>query len=306
MRTLSDHRAFVVVCLVLLGASASRSSAESPGPTYRSTVSEVRLTFFATDERNHSADTLQKNDFAVVDNERVVRDFRSFSVSSETKLDVVVLIDSSQSVLPHFKDEISNVLQLVGQAQWIPDDKITVLSFAGTEPRVICTGNCRSSSATGGVSALSSDGTTPLFDTVAFAANFLSERSDPEVRPVIILFSDGEDTISRTSFHDAFEKVLASEAQIYAVDVTSPGRSTSGTATLQRLAEASGGRYLPVQAGAVEVLHAVVDDLHSAHVVTYALPAGVSDFHSVRILPTRNLNLQFRCRRGYYARAGTH
>src|SRR5271166_6247614 len=115
MRTLSDHRAFVVVCLVLLGASASRSSAESPGPTYRSTVSEVRLTFFATDERNHSADTLQKNDFAVVDNERVVRDFRSFSVSSETKLDVVVLIDSSQSVLPHFKDEISNVLQLVGQ-----------------------------------------------------------------------------------------------------------------------------------------------------------------------------------------------
>ena len=34
----------------------------------------------------------------------------------------------------------------------------------------------------------------------------------------------------------------------------------------------------------------------------FGLPASSSDFHSIRILPTHNLKLQFRCRRGYYYR----
>jgi hypothetical protein len=34
--------------------------------------------------------------------------------------------------------------------------------------------------------------------------------------------------------------------------------------------------------------------------VTYHLPNHSSGFHQVRILPTHNLNLQFRSRSGYY------
>jgi len=49
----------------------------------------------------------------------------------------------------------------------------------------------------------------------------------------------------------------------------------------------------------------VIDDLHSARVVTYRLPKFGSDFHSIRILPTHNLKLQFRCRRGYYSRSSS-
>jgi hypothetical protein len=45
--------------------------------------------------------------------------------------------------------------------------------------------------------------------------------------------------------------------------------------------------------------------LHSARVVTYVLPESGPDFHSIRILPTHNLNLQFRCRTGYYHREGS-
>jgi hypothetical protein len=39
-----------------------------------------------------------------------------------------------------------------------------------------------------------------------------------------------------------------------------------------------------------------MDDLHSGLLVTYALLESTSEFHSVRILPMHNLNLQFRCR----------
>ena len=58
--------------------------------------------------------------------------------------------------------------------------------------------------------------------------------------------------------------------------------------------------------GDVEVFNSVVSDLHSARLVTYALPESGSTFHSVRILPTRNLTLQFRCRRGYYRSGSSH
>src|SRR5271165_2716965 len=100
---------FVRVLLPLL-LLTSVEAQESSIPNYRSTASEVRLVFFATDENNHTVEDLQKDDFAVVDDERVIRDFRSFTRSALTKLDVIVLIDSSDSVLPHFRLEIADVL----------------------------------------------------------------------------------------------------------------------------------------------------------------------------------------------------
>ena len=129
-------RSVLLALFVLAYSSAAAVSAEdtndsSGPPTYRSTVSEVRVTFFATDENNHPLETLTKSDFAVVDNERVVRNFRSFTHSDETSLDVIVLVDLSESVAPRFRVAISDVLQLVAREQSIPDDNIAVLSFGG-------------------------------------------------------------------------------------------------------------------------------------------------------------------------------
>jgi len=99
------------VAIALL-ASTYASAADDPSrssgsPTYRSTVSEVRVTFFATDENNHALATLTSSDFAVVDNELVVRNFRSFAHSEETALDVVALVDLSESVAPRFRVAMS-------------------------------------------------------------------------------------------------------------------------------------------------------------------------------------------------------
>ncbi|MGA7890699.1 MAG: hypothetical protein WCC05_00170, partial [Candidatus Sulfotelmatobacter sp.] len=77
-------------------------------------------------------------------------------------------------------------------------------------------------------------------------------------------------------------------------------QESNGTAILRRLANDSGGRCIRISEGAVRIFQDVMEDLHSARVVTYALPRSSSEFHSIRILPTHNLNLQFRCRRGYY------
>lgn len=284
---------------------SGESRSEEPGPgnsvnfAYRSTVSEVRLVFFAA-ENNHAVENLRKDDFAVVDDERVIRDFRSFTRSAATKLDLIVLIDSSDSVLPYFRQETEDVLQLISQSSMSPEDNLSVLSFSGVEVRSVCSGDCRRSFTFDQVASRPSGGSTPLFDAVEVAENFLTQRRQPDVWPAIILFSDGDDTVSKSSFHETSEKVVASGAPVYAIDVGRAGQPSSGTAILQRIAEDSGGRFFRNGEGAVEIFNAVMHDLHSARIVTYLAPVSGSDFHSIHILATRNLNLQFRCRQGYY------
>lgn len=284
--------------------SAPSGSQGSPDVTYRSVASEVRLVFFATNEHNRPLEGLQKEDFAVVDDDMVIRDFRSFTRSGAMKLDVIVLFDSSESVLPHFKQEMTNVLQLVYQWPWSPEDEVSVLSFSGRETHSVCAGDCSLLTADR-LASSPTGGSTTLFDALDTATSILSRRRQPDVWPVIILFSDGDDTISLSSFHDASEKLLASGVQVYAVDVCDPGVSSNGAATLQRLANDSGGRFLRMSEGTVRIFSDVIADVNAARVVTYVPPKSGNDFHSVRILPTHNLNLQFRCRRGYFDRLGS-
>lgn len=240
----------------------------------------------------------------MIDDETVIRRFRSFSRSAPSKLDVTVLMDFSESVLPQLQQETTNVLQLISLWPWSPEDNLSVLSFNGMEAHVICAGTCRSLFTADQISFPHLGGSTPLFDALEIATNTLVQRSQPETWPVIILFSDGEDTISKASFREALEKILAGGVQVYAIDISRPGQLSSGTATLQRIADDSGGRCLRISEGAVRICNDLIADLHSARVVTYALPVSSSDFHSIRILPTRNLNLQFRSRRGYYHHSG--
>jgi VWFA-related protein len=287
------------------GFSALNDSAEPANLTYHSTVSEVRLVFFPTDEHNHAVEELQNNDFAVVDDEMVIRNFRSFARADLNKLDLIVLMDSSESMLPNLRQEIADVQQLISLWPVRPGDRISVLSFGGMETHLICSGDCPSSFTPERVASLPKGGATPLYDALEVAAKTLIQRKQPDVWPVIILFSDGNDTISKTSLREALHKIVASDAQVYAVDLSPNGRPSNGSATLERIADYSGGRYFRISEDAAGVFNHVLDDLHSARVVTYQLPQSGSDFHSIRILPTHNLNLQFRCRSGYYYRSGS-
>ena len=143
-------------------------------------------------------------------------------------------------------------------------------------------------------------GATPLFDALAYGVEIISGRRTPAVRPVLILFSDGDDTISRTSAQDALHAVIASGARLYAVDMSRPGDASYGSAALQQMADQTGGSYFSFREGAANVLQTALKDLRASYVVTYQVPTPAVGFHSLRILPKHNLNLRFHCRNGYY------
>jgi len=278
---------------------------DAPVATYRNSAAEVRVSFFATDEHNHPVETLQPSDFAVVDGGVVVRNFRSLTRAAETQLDVVAVMDASESVKPRFQASVNDVLQLVSDRPPENDDNfsgasLSIVSFSGLRPELLCAGNCRSPMAEQRLSAVQAAGATPLFDGLVYAARFSSSRQTPGVRQVLILFSDGNDTISRASAQEALEAVIASGALLYTVDMNQPGQDLKASATLQQMAETTGGRAFSSEGGAASVLQAALADLRASYVVTYQLPSRMAGFHSLRILPQHNLNLRFHSRSGYY------
>jgi Mg-chelatase subunit ChlD len=220
--------------------------------------------------------------------------------SEETPLDIVVLVDASESVAPRYPMVARDVVQLVADTSGNAADKISVITFAGVKPAVVCSSVCGASAVSEKLAAVSAAGSTPLFDALSFTAQFMSERATPGVRQVLILFSDGDDTISATSPHDVLESIVATGAVLYTVDVRAPRRDSDGKRWLVQIADASGGRNFPFQLGEADILHAVLADLHASYVVTYQLPSRSAGFHALRILPKHNLNLRFHCRRGYF------
>ncbi len=288
-------------CVVCAGSPNDSSHA-----TYRSTTSEVRISFFATDGNNHPVgalgqDELRQSDFVIVDDGIVIRNFRSLMRSDETALDVVVMVDASESVGGRFPATMRNVLQLIAQNGGTNDHKLSVVSFAGLHSAVVCTDDCRSAIAKEKLLSVMAVGATPLYEALDYSANFISARHTAGVRPVLLLFSDGQDTISKISAQQALQAVIASGALLYAVDVGKPGDNPGASALLHRMAESSGGRYFSGrETNAASVLQAALDDLRASYVVSYRLPSRTIGFHSLRILPKQNLNLQFHCRGGYY------
>ena len=285
----------------VLTSPARAQSAETPtGLTIRSNVNEVRVSFSTTDKQDRVVATLHRSDFAIVDKDHVVRDFRSFTLSDYTRLDIVLLVDASDSLQPHLKQEISNVLHVIGQSTGVPEDSFSVVSFRGLKPKVLCQGNCRALDLGAQFPAVAGGGTTPLYDSIVFAARMLGRTHDIHTRKILVVFSDGVDTISVASLNDAIDSTLQADAAIYSVDFSKAPHYGQGTTILRGLAATSGGRYFTAESGADRVLDTILEDFHATYTVAYKLPSSAEGFHLLRILPTHDPGLQFHCRRGYY------
>jgi VWFA-related protein len=297
--TVTGRRLGPLAILLLLSSGLRAAAADPPDLTYRTHANEVRLTFSVTDQNNHGVATLQPGDFAVVDTEFIVRNFQSFSHSDSTQLEIAILADASESVAPRFRQEISDLVELVSQTAGIPEKNLSIFSFLGSQPALLCAADCRTSHAAARLAPPDRGDLTPLFDTIVYASDFLSQHADRNAQKILIVLSDGQDTVSRNSLKDAVSCALRQAIQIYGID-RNHAFSSQGSAVLYRLATATGGRWFAGMDATASVMNVILEDFKASYIVTYKLPSHYSGFHSLRILPTHNSNLQFRSRSGYY------
>lgn len=300
--TMLSHRqgwSLFVLVLFLSCRAVAADPSDSSGRTYHTGTSEVRVTFFATDERNRAVERVTSDDFAVVDNDLVVRDFRSLARAGETNLSISLLVDTSESVAAEFGETRRGLLRLLSEQTGSTHDGLSLITFSGLHPTLLCSGDCRTPLAEQKILALKPGGPTPLFDTMSYAARFIARHHTAGTREVLILFSDGNDTVSMASARGALEAVVAAGAILYTIE---PGKrhGHQSNPVLEEMAAATGGRSFFLQQDTVTTIDRVFSDLRSSYIVTYKLPSRLVGFHSLRILPKHNLGLQFHCRRGYY------
>jgi VWFA-related protein len=290
----------VIPLLLCLFSSAPARAAENGEAVFRADANEVRITFAVSDRSGHVVHSLKSSDVAVVDNEWIIRHFRSFRPATETALDLVLLLDASDSVESELGDEIKKARRFLKDAAKANRDRVSILIFGGMNPRLLCLRNCLDEVSPKKLKHLEPSGLTPLYDALMVAARILRKQRDPEVRPAMVLFSDGRDTISVHSLRTTLRTAQALAAPIYTVNVCSDEcASADGNAVLAHLAYDTGGLNFDRRQHVSEVLRRVLDDLHSGYVLTYAPPERRSGMHSVRLLPTRDASLRFRSRRAY-------
>lgn len=299
MASLSHRQGWSLAVLFVILPCFLSAGADSHDPdiTYRTGSSEVRVTFFATDQNNRLIEKIDKNDFAIVDGEMIIRDFRSLMRSDETNLDIVLLVDVSESVAPRIHAITDQVQRLISRKP--PGDNLSIITFAGSRPALLCAADCSRTLTESRIQSLTPAGATPLFDSLAFTARHLADRRRPGARQVVILLSDGNDTISSTSASHALRALIGAGALLYTVNPSKANGDLEGSRALHEMAEATGGRSFSAEEDAATALAAALADLRASYVVTYQLPSRTAGFHSLRILPKHNLNLQFHCRRGY-------
>jgi VWFA-related protein len=268
--------------------------------TIRANANEVRLVFAASDRQGHVVRSLRSNDVAVDDNGSIIRQFRSFHTVSQSPLDLVILLDASDSVASQIPEEIDRVKSFIADSAWGELDRVSILAFGGLRPQLLCERNCREETGGEKLNALRANGATPLYDALFEASEILKQSRDSETRPAMIMLSDGADTISRHSMTDVLQAAQNLQSPIYSVN-SRPVKSYPGKGdiVLDYLAASTGGLSFGTGQNVGAILHMILDDLHGGYVLTYELPGHSTGQHSVRILPTSDPKLQFRSRRSY-------
>jgi Ca-activated chloride channel family protein len=154
------------------------------------------------------------------------------------------------------------------------------------------------------------EGATALFDTIAKAADYLQPQ---KTRKVVVIVSDGTDTISDLDFDQTLARVLADDCQVYAVQTGNSQsanlRDLAGERRLQEFAAQTGGEvFIPHSNTELSAaFNQIAADLSQQYVLSYypdsAEPRD-GRFRSFTLNVKTRPNLRVRTRKGYYAPRG--
>jgi Ca-activated chloride channel family protein len=159
-------------------------------------------------------------------------------------------------------------------------------------------------------------GATALLDGIIEAANYMKEVNG---RRVIVIVSDGDDTVSDSSFETALKSLQVANCQVYVVKTTDfenairTGQRT-GSANLRQLAaerrmqefaaQTGGAVYSPIDEDELDKAFAQISaELSQQYILSY-YPENEQDkrgeFRTISLSVKTRQNLQVRTRKGYY------
>ncbi len=296
-------------CLMLCGSVPAQQAAP---PTFSANVQLVRILATVKDANGALVGSLEKADFAVRDN-GAIQQIAVFERETEQPLSIAVLIDASGSTAKDLKYETDSVTRFVRAVtrSGNPQDAVALYSFNWEVVKQV--GFTRDPATIDRqLRLLHGEAGTSLYDAILLASRDIEGRPG---RKVLVVVTDGGDTLSRTSFQLAAEAAQLADAVIYpilVVPVTNDaGRNIGGENALTTLSQRTGGQVFAPTLGTEldKAFDGILRDLRTQYLLAFypkGAPLTADRFHSLQVTVTGSSATpawKVSARSGYYGEA---
>ena len=281
-------------------------------PPLRAETRLVNVALNVTDEHGAAVAGLTVDDF-VLNEDGKPQKITYFEKESVTPLQIVLAVDTSESTYAESRLERDAAKSFV-KSLLREQDAISVLSFADDVTEVVpFTNDARRVDS--GFGRMPRGEATALYDAIYLASQRLEEApAKPGARRVIVLITDGENTVHRGSYPAALEEAERAGAMVYSLIVipveADAGRNTGGEHALIQMARDTGGKFYEIyqKKDVADAFEHVSDDLRTQYTLGYYAPhKGLGDSGLRRIQvemkdPALRGRYTLRHRTAYYAR----
>jgi Ca-activated chloride channel family protein len=283
----------------------STNASQNSGSTLKVDVKLVNVFVTVTDGHGAPVGGLKKEDFALLEDGKP-QTISVFDKESALPLSIVLDIDTSLSTRKDLPLELSSARRFA-RAILRPVDAISLYSFSEIVSEVVpFTSDLKAIDR--GVDRVRMGSATALYDALYLGSQALEPRKG---RKVLVVITDGGDTVSRVDYKEAVRSAQEAEAIVYSIiDVpieASAGRDIGGEHALIQISEDTGGKYFYATSVPEldDAFRKISDELRTQYLLAYYPSQRLSDSNFRRIevkVDGASTNSQFtvRHRTGYY------
>ncbi|HSY72632.1 MAG TPA: VWA domain-containing protein [Alloacidobacterium sp.] len=288
--------AFAVIAEGFLSAQTS--------PPIRVDVRLVNVFANVTDANGAPVANLTKDDFILTEDGHPQK-IAVFERQSNMPLSIVLAIDTSGSVNKDLAIEKRAAHNFV-HSLLRPVDRLDLIDFSSDVREVVPFTN-RLNHIDYGIENLLPGPATALYSAVYLSSQSLAIQPG---RRVLVLISDGGNTVKGTDYADALEQAVRAETMVYSIiDVpiaADAGRDTGGEHAMITLSQETGGKYYYADAEHLsEAFEKVSNDLRTQYLLAYYPEHRLarSDFRTIDVTLKQPADAHYsvRHRTGYYA-----
>jgi Ca-activated chloride channel homolog len=272
-------------------------------------VKLVNVFTTVTDEQGAPVGGLAKDNFQVFEDGRPQK-IAVFDRESAMPLSILLAIDTSLSTRKDLPLELNSARRFAHDILR-PVDGLSVYEF-NEDVNEVTPFTADLKRIDHAIEHLQMGSATALYDAIYLGSQSLDRRQG---RKVMVVITDGGDTVSRVSYQEAVREAQQAEAVLYSIIVVpieaNAGRDIGGEHALIQLSHDTGGRYF--YASSLDQLDKafmkISDELRTQYLLAYYPSPNSSDagFRRIQVTMTgiaAGSKLTARYRTGYYASAG--
>jgi Ca-activated chloride channel homolog len=264
----SDLTASLLACFLIVFFTVP-SISEEPETTLKVDVKLVNVFVTVTDARGAPVASLQKENFVLKEDGQDQR-IAIFSRESALPLSIILAVDTSLSTRKDLPLELTSARKFV-HAILRPQDGLSLYKFSEEVSELVpFTSDLKKIDA--GIDRVRNGAATALYDALFLGSQALSRRQG---RKVMVVITDGGDTVSQVNYREALRAAQEAEAIVYSIIIVpieaDAGRDTGGEHALIQISADTGGKYYYATSAVQldDAFQKISDELRTQYLLAY-------------------------------------